>query len=235
MADLDGFEVGEDFRFHGRTFEEYRRMFGLSPDDLAGRRLLDCGGASSSFSAVAAWLAEGTTAVDPMYDRPLADLEVICEEAIAHSVDQLREKRDAFVWDYYGDVDTRERYLRAAAERFLADFAHDPGRYVPAALPDLPFESRAFDLALSGNLCFLYDDRLDLNFHVAAILELVRVAEEVRVFPLVSLDVTRSAYVDPVVESLRDAGHAVSTRDVDYEFQPGATAMLVVESGPEPA
>jgi hypothetical protein len=43
-----------------------------------------------------------------------------------------------------------------------------------------------------------------------------------------TLDRGRSAYVAPVVESLRADGLTVEFRDVPHEFQPGATGMLVV-------
>jgi hypothetical protein len=153
-----------------------------------------------------------------------------CRAAIEQVEAQLREKRDLFVWDVYGDVATRVRYLKAAAERFLADYARRPGRYVPAALPALPFADDAFDLALSANFLFLYDDRLNEAFHCEAARELARVAREVRRFPLASLDRTKSTYVDTVTTDLRGAGHGVTRREVPYEFQPGATEMLVVQS-----
>ena len=52
------------------------------------------------------------------------------------------------------------------------------------ALPDLPFDDGAFDLALSSHLLFLYSEQFDLGFHVRALEEMLRVAAEVRVFPL---------------------------------------------------
>lgn len=55
-------------------------------------------------------------------------------------------------------------------------------------------------------------------------------AREVRVFPLAALDATRSALVEPAVERLRADGLDASLREVPYEFQPGATTMLVVTS-----
>ncbi|QLH77353.1 class I SAM-dependent methyltransferase [Halosimplex rubrum] len=229
MEDAE-FEVEADFLTIGRTFAEYRRMFDLGADDIAGRELLDCGGGAGAFTATAAELADSAVAVDPLFGRPAEGLEPELDDAIEYNVDQLREKRDLFVWDFYGDVGTRGRYLRAAAERFLADYATHPDRYVAGALPDLPFDGDAVDLALVANLLFVYDDRLDREFHLAALRDLVRVArEEVRVFPLHSLDRTRSAFVEPVAESLRADGHTVECREVPYEFQPGATEMLVVD------
>ncbi|WP_424019858.1 class I SAM-dependent methyltransferase [Halorientalis pallida] len=222
------FEVDGSFRFQGRTFEEYRRLFDLDPSSLSGP-VLDCPGGPSSFTAVARSIGVEAYAVDPQYARSVTAMAADCEAAVDDTEDQLREKRDRFVWDHYEDVDTRCRYLRAAGERFLADYADHPSRYVAAALPDLPFENSAFDRVLSAHLLFLFDDRLDLAFHLAAMAELARVAsEEVRVFPLASLDMTRSEFVAPVVEALRERGHTVEFREVPYEFLPDVTEMLVV-------
>jgi len=226
----EAFEVEADFLTIGRTFAEYRRMFDLQVEDIAGRELLDCGGGAGAFTATAAELADSAVAVDPLFGPPPEALEPELEAAIEYNVEQLREKRDLFVWDFYDDVETRGRYLQAAAERFLADYATHPERYVAGELPDLPLGDDAVDLALVANLLFVYDDRLDRDFHAAALGDLARVArEEVRVFPLHSLDRTRSAFVEPVADALRAEGHAVEVREVPYEFQPGATEMLVVE------
>lgn len=230
---MDGetFEVTDDFLSVGRTFAEYRRLFDIEPAALAGESILDCGGGAAAFTAVASDLGADAWAVDPMYGPPATELAPELDAAVEYNVSQLREQRDAFVWAFYGDVDTRERYLRAAHQRFLADYVHNPDRYVAGALPDLPFESNAVDRALSANLLFLYDDRLDEAFHVAALRDLARVArEEVRVFPLASLDCTRSALVDPVADRLR-AEMTVECQTVPYEFQPGATEMLVLRPG----
>jgi len=230
MAD-NRFEVETDCLTIGRTFAEYRRMLDLSPETLSGETVLDCGGGAGAFTAMASTLGADAVAVDPLYGPPAAELEAGLDEAVERNIAQLREKRDLFVWDYYGDVDTRERYLRAAYERFLADYAHHPERYVDGALPELPLDTASVDLAVVTNLLFLYDDRLDGDFHVAALRELARVArEEVRVFPLESLERERSGYVVETTDALRADGHAVETREVPYEFQPGATEMLVVEA-----
>jgi len=227
----NSFEVEGEFLTIGRTFAEYRRMLDLDPATLAGRSVLDCGGGAGSFTATAAELGADTTAVDPLYGPPVGELEPRLDRAVDRTVDQLRDKREQFVWEYYPDVETRGRYLRAAYERFLADYAHHPDRYVDGALPELPLDADAVDLAVVTNLLFLYDDRLGRSFHLDALRELARVArEEVRVFPLVSLDQTRSAYVDSAIERLREGGFAVEIRGVPYEFVPGSTEMLVVSS-----
>ena len=72
-----------------------------------------------------------------------------------------------------------------SAVAFSRDLIAHPARYVDASLPGLPFPDGRFDLVLSSHFLFTYADRLDLEFHRAALLELHRVARrKVRVFPL---------------------------------------------------
>lgn len=226
------YEVEEDFAFLGRTYTEYGWFFDLSMADLTQGPVLDCAAGPSSFTAVAS-SHTAVTAVDPAYAYSIDELEARCVATLERTSEQLREKAGAFVWDVYGDVDTRMGYLRAATRRFLADVGHHPERYVAAELPDLPFERNAFSLALSANFLFLYDDRLDRSFHVAALRELARVASEVRIFPLHGLDGDRSPLREPVRSALAADGISTTLCSVPYEFQPGATEMLVVGESPE--
>lgn len=221
--------MAEDFLLIGRTLEEYRHMFALEPAEVVRPTILDCAAGPSSFAAEATTLGADVTGVDPAYARPLADLQAECVSAVDRTAEQLAEKRDRFEWGFYGDVDTRIRLLRAASERFIADAARSPGRYVAGALPSLPFERDAFDLVLCAHFLFLYDDRLSRPFHVAAARELARVAANgVRLFPLVALNFERSGCVDDVVAALRADGLSAEVEPVPFEFQPGATAMLRV-------
>lgn len=236
-TETDSFEVERPFLFIGRTFAEYCQMFGLDHSQLGSRSILDCPGGPSSFAATAAQLGASVIAVDPAYGLSTRELAKRCKPEIDQTVAQLREKAGLFVLDEYrppGGTDddavrTRGRYLRAAGHRFLADYELHPSRYVPAALPRLPFATNAFELVLSGNFLFLYDDQTTRSFHHEAVRELARVAsEEVRIFPLAALDRERSSYVTPVVETLHASGLTVEYVDVPYEFQSGATRMLVI-------
>ena len=62
--------------------------------------------------------------------------------------------------------------------------------------------------------------------------ELCRVANEVRVYPLLSItDNQESPHLTTVISEMNAEGIHVSLNEVDYEFQKGATKMLVAETG----
>jgi len=59
-------------------------------------------------------------------------------------------------------------------------------------------------------------------------LEMLRVAREVRVFPLLDLDLQHSAHLDPVMAELRSTDFHPEIVNVPYEFQKGGGQMLRV-------
>jgi hypothetical protein len=113
---------------------------------------------------------------------------------------------------------------------FLEDYeaGKTAGRYVEASLPSLAFGDGAFDLALCSHLLFLYSAQFDEGFHRASVRELCRVASDVRVFPLLALDGSRSPFVDACLADARGAGLHATIEKVDYEFQRGGNEMLHV-------
>ena len=116
----------------------------------------------------------------------------------------------------------------AAMREFLADYERGKaaGRYVEGSLPSIGFPGNSFDIALSAHLLFFYTDNLSLDFHVASINEMLRVAPEVRIFPLVDLNAEKSQYLESVISHF--AAYAIATRKVDYEFQVGGNEMMVI-------
>jgi hypothetical protein len=204
----------------GRSLDEYRRMFSLTAEDLSGR-ILGCGDGPASFNAEATALGHRVVSCDPIYAFSPAEIERRVEECYETVISQVKKNVDGFVWDYFRDPDHLGECRLAAMRRFLAEFERgkQEGRYVTASLPRLPFQARQFSLALVSHLLFLYSTQLSLEFHLAAFEELLRVAGEVRVFPLLDLDRHWSHHVEPVREHLERAGFEVEVVAVEYEFQ----------------
>jgi hypothetical protein len=215
----------------GRSFEEYRRMFDLSPADLRGR-ILGCGDGPASFNAEATAQGCCVTSCDPIYGLSGDVIRRRFDECADALIAQVRATPEHYVWTYHRDPDDLLRNRRLAMERFIDDYACRAARrrYVAAALPELPFPDHTFDLAVVSHLLFLYSALLDLPFHGRSIRELCRVARDVRIFPLVSLDCAPSPHVESIVAALTRSGFEVEVRAVDYEFVRGANQMMRITS-----
>jgi hypothetical protein len=208
-----------------RSLAEYQAMFALTDADLA-RSILDCPGGVASFTAEVTGAGGQVRACDPIYDRPTQAITELSKADMLRAQRYQREHPDGYVWSFF---DGPAHYLESrfhAADLFSRHREASPEHYIVAALPDLPFADREFDLALSSHLLFAYADRLDHDFHLRSIQELVRVAAEVRVYPLVPFGYPDNPALPALIDHLNETGLTAETREVDYELHRGATTML---------
>lgn len=205
-------------------------MFALSEGDLV-LRILGCGDGPASFNAEATRRGCRVISCDPIYQFKPAEIQRRIDQACPQIMSKLRETRERYIWDTFGTIEELGETRMAAMSRFLADFetGRTDGRYVPAALPSLPFRTGEFDLALCSHFLFLYSAQVGENTHIASLRELCRVAHEVRVFPLVSLDGSLSPHLRQVRNALLSDGFDVTLQPAKYRFQRGAEEMLVVK------
>ena len=215
----------------GRSLWEYVHMFDLSDADLQ-KKILGVGDGPASFNAEMHQRRRRIISCDPIYTFSADQIRTRVEQTHARLVAFAREHHDTFVWRHLKSPEHMGRVRLAAMERFLMDYDAGlrEGRYVAAALPALPFAEGQFDLALCSHLLFLYSEQLPLEFHVAAVIEMARVAAEVRIFPLLMLGNTPSPHVAPLREELSRCGYIHDVRKVPYEFQKGGDEMLVVRA-----
>ncbi|MEE1752727.1 methyltransferase domain-containing protein [Streptomyces sp. SP18CS02] len=221
-----------------RSFDEYRAMFALSDDDLA-LRVLDCPGGAASFVAEAGSRGTDAVAVDPQYGPGRKLLGTLALREIEHKHAYVADNAARFVWDWFGSPERFTRLRARAARAFTADIAARPDRYVAGALPRLPFADRSFDLVLSSHLLFSYGAQLSEEFHLSALIELVRVARrEVRLYPVVlHADDRRYAPLGRLRSALDALGVSSRLNRVDYAFQPGGDQVLILDAtapGPLP-
>jgi hypothetical protein len=211
----------------GRSFDEYRRMFALSDEDLRGR-ILGCGDGPASFNASATVRGSRIISCDPIYRYGADGIRQRIAATHEDIMAETRRNADEFVWTSIASPEELGRTRMAAMETFLDDYEQGrrEGRYVNAALPHLPFRDVSFDLALSSHVLFLYTSQLGEAFHRAAIQEMCRVAAEVRIFPLLMLGAVPSPLVAQMMDELRDQSARVSIERVPYEFQRGGNEML---------
>ncbi len=209
--------------------EEYVAMFDLSPEDLQ-LRILDCGGGPASFNAEMTERGRRVVSCDPIYRFSAAEIERRVAETYPVLLQGVEEEKERFVWTRIVSPEELGEVRMRAMRCFLADFEAGlaAGRYLEASLPELPIGDDEFDLALCSHLLFLYSEQFDTDFHLASIRELLRVATEARVFPLLDMAGKESVHLEPVIERLEGEGYEVRVPQVPYEFQRGGDRMLVV-------
>jgi hypothetical protein len=215
----------------GRRAREYRAMFALSPQDLNGR-VLDCGGGPSSFTAEMSQQGKRVLSCDPLYGYSAEEIRQRIAETYPRITALTTADQDKFLWNEYGSPEQLGQIRLEAMNLFLDDYeaGRAMGRYVVGELPALPFASERFDLALCSHFLFTYSESFSQDFHLASLLEMARVAREVRVFPLLTaFSGIVSPHLPHVMEELAQRGHRVETRTVGYEFQKGGNQMLCVK------
>lgn len=216
----------------GRDFDEYTEMFALQ-SMKAGTTIIGCGDGPASFNAEANIKGINVTSVDPIYGFSKAELEDRIDEARKEIMSQVRARADDYVWKTIKNPDELENRRMQAMSAFLKDYelGLESRRYVNASLPTLPFQDNTFDIGLCSHFLFLYSPQVDEQTHVKSVLELCRVAREVRIYPLLSIsDNKRSEHLDAVCSSLTEAGLDFEEAAVTYQFQRGARTMLRISS-----
>ncbi|HXE55531.1 MAG TPA: hypothetical protein VN541_21085, partial [Tepidisphaeraceae bacterium] len=215
----------------GRSFDEYRLMFALGAAEMS-QSILGCGDGPAAFNAHLTAGGGRVVSSDPIYVFDGWQIRERFEACVDSIMSQVKARPENYVWTYHADADALLRTRRAALENFLSDYAtgRRQGRYLPAALPNLPFANGAFQLALCSHCLFLYSDLLSLDFHLASIEELCRVSREVRIFPLTDLSCEQSAHVGPVAAHLRSRGYVVEIAPVAYQLQKNGDRMMRIAS-----
>jgi hypothetical protein len=209
-------------------------MFALTEGDLR-RTILGCGDGPAAFNAEATRRGARVISCDPLYRLSGEQIRARIDATRDEILEQTRRNHGTFLWNEIRDVEELGRVRTVAMDGFLADYeaGRVQGRYVEAALPELPFPDGAIDLAVCSHLLFLYSDQLSESFHRRAIVELCRVADEVRIFPLLSLEGTQSPHVPAVQDAAGQVGAATRIERVPYEFQRGGNRMMRVwRAGP---
>jgi len=151
----------------GRTFAEYSAYFGLSPEYLKGKKILDVGGGVSSF----------------------------CAEANSMGI-----------------------------------YTKFNENYISGGLPKLCIPDKEFDISLVSYLLFLYSDRLNLDFHIKSILELIRISkQEVRIYPLTTVEGKKSRLIKECLKDKRLTNMDIEIKKVNFEFFKNSNEVMIIK------
>ncbi|MCH9769599.1 MAG: hypothetical protein K0U12_01855 [Gammaproteobacteria bacterium] len=210
------------------NFHDYCQMFDLNDQDL-NKLILDYPGGVSSFNAYMHRHGHKVVSGDEAYDHDRQAMQEHADELLAVSEKHLQNYADRLrVSDKVALAAIADAWEVSKTE-FLEDYASGvkEQRYRPMSCVDLPFKDFEFELALCSDL--LFHSRACSNATPDQIvLELSRIAHEVRVFPLLNEKGETPESLGPVLLALQERNFGVEIREVPYEQHKGSNAMLRV-------
>jgi len=217
----------------GRSFDEYRLMFNLSKQDL-DKEIISVADGPASFNAEMNAMRKEVVSIDPIYMFSAKDIQHKFEKVVGNIIEQVRNTPGDWTWTYHMSPDNLKQHRTEALIKFTSDFEQGKkeGRYQTGELPSLEFQDQTFELALCSHFLFLYSEHYDYNFHKASVYEMLRVAEEARIFPLLDLMLNRSPYIERLTEELESDGFIVKIKKVPYEIQRGGNEMMWIYRKP---
>lgn len=214
----------------GRSLNEYIQMFNLSEDDL-NRTILGVGDGPASFNAEMTRRNKTVISVDPIYQ--FSGLEILerFNHVLEDIIQQVKNTPDDWVWSFHKSPDDLKWNRVKVIHTFMEDYdrGKQTGRYRVGELPNLEFSDQQFDLSLCSHFLFLYADHFDEVFHREAIAEMLRVSREVRIFPLLTLRLQRSPFLDLIMQYFKQQNYRVEVVKTQYELQKGGNEMLVIK------
>ncbi|MEH2249648.1 SAM-dependent methyltransferase [Nostoc sp.] len=215
----------------GRSMEEYVKMFDLTPEELR-LTILDCAGGPASFNAEMTAQGYKVICCDPIYQFTANEIDNRIQDTYQIVIDGVKAIQEYYVWQNIQSPEQMGEIRMAAMRKFLADLplGINENRYLTDELPVLPFETHQFDLALCSHLLFTYSDQLSEEFHLASVLEMCRVAKEVRIFPLLKISGEPSPHLKPIMSELQQRHYSMEIKQVPYEFQKNSNQILRINS-----
>lgn len=212
----------------GRAFEEYVAMFSLGKNDLS-KKIIGCGDGPASFNKHMNDLGFKVVSCDPIYSFSKDQIEQRIFEVKDEVMQQVSNNMGHYIWDRIKNLDELFNLRMSVMGEFLSDFelGKQEGRYMPCSLPELPFKDKEFDIALCSHLLFTFTN-LGFDFHYKSIMEMLRVAREIRIFPIIDLNCQRSVLVEPILERLKEQQYSAEIIRVDYEFHCNENEMMLI-------
>ena len=212
----------------GRTLAEYRLMFNLTDADLQCQ-ILDIAAGPASFTAEMYCLGYQVTAIDPIYKFSGAEIKQRFNDCVDRIIGQVENTSQDWVWKFHKSPADLRRNRELALQLFLADYdvGKIAGRYIAGEVPN-EIGTTAYDLILCSHCLLLYSAQLSWEFHYQTVTKLLQHTHELRIFPLLTLMLDRSPYLDRLCEYLEKIGYQTQIVPVEYELQPGGNEMLKI-------
>ncbi|MDF5708556.1 MAG: SAM-dependent methyltransferase [Nostoc sp. S4] len=213
----------------GRSMDEYIKIFNLTNADL-NKRIIGIGDGPASFNAEMTHQGKSVVSIDPLYQFSSDEILQRFNEVVDNIINQVKATPNDWVWSYHKSPDDLRQNRIRVIQKFLSDYDNGKqnNRYIFGELPNLAYPNQEFEIALCSHLLFLYSDHLDYNFHLNSVAEMLRIAEEIRIFPLMTLMSKPSQHLDNIVKYYSARDYKINIEKVKYELQPGGNQMLKI-------
>ena len=198
--------------------------------DLTEKKIAGFGDGPASFNFQATKRGICVTSFDPIYSFSKNDIENRINEVRNIVITQMKQNMENYVWKDIKNLEELENLRMSAMKLFLSDFekGKKQQRYIPFELPNkLNLPENTFHLGLSSHFLLMYTS-LGYDFHINSISEMMRVCEEVRIFPIVDLDAEQSVLTDNVIKYFKKI-YNVEILKTEYNFQKGENKLLVIK------
>ena len=210
----------------GHNLADYQEMFSLTQQDL-GQTILDVACGPDCFNAEMQQNNQPVVSCDPLFTHDEQHLRKLIKTQFDQALVNIKAQQDKYLWQ-----STSLEQLAAQRwqniEVFFNDFSQgkQQNRYIAGQLPKLNFSDGQFDFALCSHFLFGYRAGADEQEHLAAIIELCRVAHEVRIFPLLDNQGEISPLIGTILLTLQQQHLGLEIKEVPYHWQTKGNAML---------
>ena len=213
----------------GHGIDEYREMFDLSPDEI-NSRILEYGCGPSAVNSRQTHANHQVVSCDPLF---VLDKDTLASKAVVIFGDmseEVKKHQEHFDFSRSGSLDNLLEERKSGMKEFFVDYEQgkEEGRYLGVHDYHLPFADFSFDFALCSHYLFADLEEQTVDFHLAIIRELARVAKEVRIFPLIDTEGHPSEFLGPVLLGLQQDNYGVEVREVAFHLHQSDNAMLRV-------
>jgi hypothetical protein len=213
----------------GHDVAEYQAMFALD-ETVFQAPILEFGCGPSAVNAELSVLGHEVTSVDPLFALPDEALKAHVLALFSARADEVRANPFQFDVCHYGGIEAFIAHRERGLQTFFADFPKGfvQGRYQAGDGLALPFTASQFGVALCSHFLFADLASQTPERHVQLIIELARVAKEVRIFPLIDKIGQVSPLLGPVLLGLQERNFGEEVREVAHALYPAGNAMLRV-------
>ncbi|EHP89539.1 hypothetical protein MetfoDRAFT_0135 [Methanotorris formicicus Mc-S-70] len=137
----------------------------------------------------------------------------------------LKEKfKDNFNWNEFESIDEWKKTRERTYKTFIGDYKTNRKNYIYTIYPKTNFKDGEFNISLVGHFLLLYDNIFDYKFHKDTIDELLRISEEIRIFPILNLKGEKSKFLDKIINN-----YNTKIEKTNYGFIKGGNKVLIIK------